>query len=868
MYNVSSEERDLFRRCYRQIAKINVSGVTGLTEITDRDLLEGGFSVDRYCFSSNTLEIGTAIASELSIELDNHTGKFDSFDFDGAVLTAYVGIKKWDAKEWENAVIHYIPVGVFVVDEKIKNRASITLNALDKMVYFDKPYDSSLSYPATLGAILADACTQCGVVQETLTFPNSTYSVSEKPTDDESTYRQIIQWVAQLAGANAFIDWNGKLRLKWFEATGISITPNDRYDSTVEEYAVTITGVKISTADGESATAGTTGCMLNIEGNGLAQDNLSTLASNIQAVVGGFTYLPYSCVCRPMPYLYPMDKISFVDRQGNSYTTIVSAITYTKNGATNVSGEGTGETEGKRTPVGGATAQEKVIIEKAKAEAEKVSRARYELALSLNQLIGNAFGLYETKITENGATTYYFHDKSTLTDSTVIYTFNAGGFAWTDNWNGGSPVWKTGFTQDGNAVFKILSAYKIQTDYLDAGCVTAAKIAQSYKTSVTNEINAGDAAVTQAFTAADGVLDSRITAEVTRATGAESSLSSRVTQTESDISAEVTRAGNAESALSSRITQTADDITAEVTRATGAESSLSSRITANATAISAKVSSTGGTGSSFAWSLTSSGFVLTSNNTNVMEVTDAGAVFSGTVSGAAIVGGTIEIGEVFTVNPNGTIKLKSTMGNGNGTLYVDNYWIKLTSGDSEFSTTSTTLKLYDNSYVGSLGRRVVNYTESQPGRISLYRDGVYFTIYMDHSTGVARAQCPHNLYITGTWTGSSSGSISSDRNKKNSIALLDNRYGSLFDRLIPRVFKYNDGTSNRLHSGFVAQEVADAMAKSGVERTEFAALCITNEGQQAEEWSLRYDEFIALCVDQIQKLKARVAQLESEKGGM
>ena len=853
MYNVSSEERDLFRRCYRQIAKINVSGVTGLTEITDRDLLEGGFSVDRYCFSSNTLEIGTAIASELSIELDNHTGKFDSFDFDGAVLTAYVGIKKWDAKEWENAVIHYIPVGVFVVDEKIKNRASITLNALDKMVYFDKPYDSSLVYPATLGAILADACTQCGVVQETLTFPNSTYSVSAKPTDDELTYRQIIQWVAQLAGANAFIDWNGKLRLKWFEATGVSITPNDRYDSTVEEYAVTITGVKISTADGESATAGTTGCMLNIEGNGLAQDNLSTLASNIQAVVGGFTYLPYSCVCRPMPYLYPMDKISFVDRQGNSYTTIVSAITYTKNGATNVSGEGTGETEGKRTPVGGATAQEKVIIEKAKAEAERVSRARYELALSLNQLIGNAFGLYETKITENGATTYYFHDKSTLTDSTVIYTFNAGGFAWTDDWNGGSPVWKTGFTQDGNAVFKILSAYKIQTDYLDAGCVTAAKIAQSYKTSVTNEINAGDAAVTQAFTAADGVLDSRITAEVTRATGAESS-------------------------LSSRITQTASDITAEVTRATGAESSLSSRITANATAISAKVSSTGGTGSSFAWSLTSSGFVLTSNNTNVMEVTANGLTVNGTIvsSNATITGGSITLG---SLNNNSYLNIYS------GGLRVGG-----TAQGGYFTLTNDILALHCDAWYDGV------YSDVRLGCISniwtyMPQIGLFATLDCTYNTdfyischdkdtefnGVSVKFHVENTWsncygeLSGTWRGSLTSS--SDRNLKHDIEQLSSKYDVFFDNLIPCRFKLNNGNSGRYHTGFIAQEVEEAILKAGLSTQEAALFVrfLEQENKQSEEkttYGLRYEEFIALCVDQIQKLKARVAQLESEKGGM
>ena len=72
--------------------------------------------------------------------------------------------------------------------------------------------------------------------------------------------------------------------------------------------------------------------------------------------------------------------------------------------------------------------------------------------------------------------------------------------------------------------------------------------------------------------------------------GSGNTLYSQVTQTAERISAEVTRATGAESTLASRITQTADSITAEVTRATEAEDRLSSRITVTAEAITSKVS--------------------------------------------------------------------------------------------------------------------------------------------------------------------------------------------------------------------------------------------------------------------------------------
>ena len=243
------------------------------------------------------------------------------------------------------------------------------------------------------------------------------------------------------------------------------------------------------------------------------------------------------------------------------------------------------------------------------------------------------------------------------------------------------------------------------------------------------------------------------------------------------------------------------------------------------------------------------------------NITATSGVFSNcTVDSSCTMSGAIQIGDVLTVNENGTVNIKSSAGNGNGILRIDNYWIELESGTSSFDVTATRLKLSANSYVGSLGRNVASHAQlSGSGQIQLYRDGTYFSIYID---GSAKAVCAHNLYITGNWTGSSSGSISSDRNKKNSITEIGEAYGVLFDNLIPCLFKYNDGTSDRLHSGFIAQEVKDAMNVAGIPTSDFAALCIADAGKDTEEWSLRYEEFVALNTYEIQKLKKRLSELE------
>ena len=300
-YKVSSEVVSLFKSCYRQIAKIQVLGIEGLEEIKESDILQGGLTIDRYCFSSNALEIGTAIASEATLELKNADGRFDGYTFDGAKLIIHVGIKKWNAKVWENATMHYVPLGVFTIDEKTKNKSNITLNALDNMVKFDREYDTTLAFPATLGEIVEDACSRCGVLLKTTSFYNSDYVVNTRPTDDGLTYRQVIQWAAQLSCTNAFIDWDGQLRLTWFEDSGHIIPAADRYDSDMEEHSVLITGVKVTAADESEYTAGEKGSVLCIEGNSLAQSDAETIAKIIYAKVGNFTYLPYSSVCRPMP---------------------------------------------------------------------------------------------------------------------------------------------------------------------------------------------------------------------------------------------------------------------------------------------------------------------------------------------------------------------------------------------------------------------------------------------------------------------------------------------------------------------------------------------------------------------------------------
>ena len=104
----------------------------------------------------------------------------------------------------------------------------------------------------------------------------------------------------------------------------------------------------------------------------------------------------------------------------------------------------------------------------------------------------------------------------------------------------------------------------------------------------------------------------------------------------------------------------------------------------------------------------------------------------------------------------------------------------------------------------------------------------------------------------------------SDLRIKNNIHQLNSDYDALFDNLNPVSFKLNEGTSNRIHIGFIAQEIVSAIEKANLTTQDFAAVCQKDVNDPDSEWGVRYDEFISLNTWQIQKLKSRVSELEAK----
>ena len=342
MYPISIDLRARFERGERKRTRIILSNANGTQIITEEDIKADSFSVDRYCATGNKIEIGSAVSSEFSVVLNNHDGRFDDIVFEGSDLCVDVGF------DWSDG--NYVRCGFFTVDEPPRAFSTISIKALDYMMRYDKEIDhtklSDAYYtPETLVRKISELC---GVeVSSEINFdalPNSAESLSIPTT--ATTYRQLLQWVAEITATCAYIGWDGNLRMSWFVDTPVNITPTLRYTGDVHENDIEITGVTVKTQDA-TATSGGDKYPLLIEGNGFVYSQTEQdRANNIGAVVNGFTYRPYECTCLPMPYLFPLDRITYTDKSGKEISTVVTNHRFGLNSTSILAAQG--ETQQKK----------------------------------------------------------------------------------------------------------------------------------------------------------------------------------------------------------------------------------------------------------------------------------------------------------------------------------------------------------------------------------------------------------------------------------------------------------------------------------------------------------------------------------------
>ena len=253
MINVSSEFRDKLNNgnCnYLSYADITLKDWTTLN-LTNDDIWNGGVTIED-AVSSGTFEVGSAVINQCTIVINNIYDKFTKYDFKEAVVSVQLGIDlnetEFDIDADDETESSYTPriekikKGVYTVDDTKYNGSIITLTCIDNMGKFDRAYsESKLEYPATLKAIVMDACDICGVTLNTPDFSHSDYIINTRPTDAAATFREVIAWCGQISGNYCRCNVNGQLELKWFnqsllEKTLINLIPDSLFDDGIASW--------------------------------------------------------------------------------------------------------------------------------------------------------------------------------------------------------------------------------------------------------------------------------------------------------------------------------------------------------------------------------------------------------------------------------------------------------------------------------------------------------------------------------------------------------------------------------------------------------------------------------------------------------
>lgn len=264
-----------------------------------------------------------------------------------------------------------------------------------------------------------------------------------------------------------------------------------------------------------------------------------------------------------------------------------------------------------------------------------------------------------------------------------------------------------------------------------------------------------------------------------------------------------------------------------------------------------------------------------------IDATQAQSIFDQSAEGFTLGASSGENGTIFTLNYNG-VQVAST---GTVDLYVDavNIYGTLTAteieGDkitvrndagrrcgyiyTEYASTAD-YKMTLESKAMELNATSGNlYLSGNNGRSALNFDHDFIDCRGDFAPN---ADNRYNLgapnFVWSTIYCSTNELNGSDRNIKNSIEALPEKYVRMFDLVEPKRYKLNNGTSGRFHAGFIAQEVEAAMQKCGITSQEFAGWAAAKRKDGSETYFLRYSEFIPVLWAKVREQEERLKRLE------
>lgn len=505
MRNLSTEfkeQQNSGNRNYLKYADFTFTDGSTLS-ITDKDLWSNGFKFEDAVSQNGSFDIGAAIVNKLTLQINNFSGKYTDYIWDGARVVCHIGL------ELSTGIEKIRICTMTVTDAPYQNTAIISLTCEDSMRLFDRDYsDSKLTYPATRLQIIQDACEVCGVTLQSTRFDNDDLVIQNRPDDSSITFRQVIAWMAQMGCQWAKCDEYGRLCFGWYEREvpdnfyDLVETPwkdvegNDILDTTGEQiitimqtgitaiqtngftpwlYDLEITGIKVTeyvenSSQNEAKTyrSGKSGYVIEISDNKLIQEGTGEeICKIISDRCVGMKFRPFSTGALTNIAWEAGDTIAISDRNGKQYKSYLTSVTLNPGAFEQLECSAKSASRNKQ--------KQYSLNQQIQAENNKNLRdertAREKAIEELSQRLSESSGTYTTVETQpDGSNIYYLHNKPQLSDSDIVWKMTAE--AWAVSTDGGQH-WNGGMTVDGDVIARILTATGVNADWINTGTIKA-----------------------------------------------------------------------------------------------------------------------------------------------------------------------------------------------------------------------------------------------------------------------------------------------------------------------------------------------------------------------------------------------------------
>ena len=508
MINASSEFREKINKGTYVVNYADITLRNGtVLNLSPEDFVLGAFSMQDDT-TDGKFGVGYAIGKTISLTIANHTEKYSAYDFYKSMIHIYVAVAMEDGRVLRERK------GKYYVINPASPGDVITLSGVDSMHLFDREYAAKTAYPATLQRILSDCCLECGVRIGFKQFEQYNFTVQKRP--EGVTYREVVSYVAQIAGKNARINNDDALELVWYDtklldyvnidggnlinyATGVTYDGGNFSDYATGDLLdggyfndpapeniwkvknlkvstdnVVISGVRVS-YDDVSVIKGTKDYLIEIKDNPFVEGKENEVCSYLSDKLTGLTFRPLTCEITNNPLYEPYDVAIIFDRKGNAYHTLINSVSYKNNGFTTISCKAD---DPIRNESSYASEAAKATVQNRRNTQKQLSE--YDLVVqNMNQLAANAMGIFrETEELPDKSVVYYMSNRPITKDDSgkcsfaknaVVYKMTGDGFFVS---NDGGISYTSGFDSNGNAVLNVLSAIGITFDWAKGGTLT------------------------------------------------------------------------------------------------------------------------------------------------------------------------------------------------------------------------------------------------------------------------------------------------------------------------------------------------------------------------------------------------------------